>query len=86
MNDTLIKMVASQMGIPAIVLDELKASRPHLVNADFGRDGALPTMVTLTVEVTSPTANFPVVLTLPTAQLKRFPAIYEMAVQLANKA
>lgn len=84
MNDTLIKLVASQMGIPGYVLDELKASRPALVKADFGRDGMLPNMVTLTVEVTNPAGSFPVVVTLPVEQLKRLPGIYEQAVQLAR--
>lgn len=84
MNDTLIKIVASQMGIPGHVLEELKASRPSLIKADFGRDGMLPSMVTLTVEVSNPGGTFPVVITLPIEQLKRFPGIYDQAVKLAN--
>jgi hypothetical protein len=82
MNDTLIKIVASQMGIPGFVLDELKASRPRMVKADFY--GGIPSMVTITVEVTGPASIYPVVITLPEEQLKRFPGIYAQAVKLAN--
>jgi hypothetical protein len=74
-----IKMVASQMGIPPIVVDELKASRPRMVNAQF-RLG----MVSLEVEVTSPAGTFPVIITLPIEQLQRFPFIYNQALELGK--
>lgn len=85
MNDMLIQMVASQLGIPASVLAELKATKPQLVGAEFNPDGKSPTLVVLTLEVASPQGTFPVVLTLPSEQLKRIPVIYEKAVKLAFK-
>lgn len=94
MNDTLIKLVASQMGIPGAVLDELKTYRPSLISARFTRDERATNVgaphhqqdaqVTLVVGVTSPASSFLVTVTLPDEQLKRFPAIYEQAVKLAS--
>ena len=79
MNDTLIKIIASQMGIPGHVLDELKTYRPSLLGAIFTSD-----YVTLTIKVVNPEKSFLVTITLPVEQLKRFPKFYEEAVQLAN--
>ena len=84
MNDTLIKIIASQMGIPGHVLDELKTYRPSLLGAIFTSDGKNPDHVTLTIKVVNPEKSFLVTITLPVEQLKRFPKFYEEAVQLAN--
>ena len=84
MNETLVKMFASQIGIPGAVIDELMSARPKLIGAVFLQDGVENDLATLTVEVSGPTTNFPVVVTLPLKQLRRFPAIYERAVTLAN--
>lgn len=81
MNDTLIQMVASQLGIPAAVLAELKATRPELVDAEIDPN---ETLAVLTVHVQTPTAQFPILITIPVAQLKRFPAIYGKVVSLAT--
>lgn len=85
MNDMLIQMVASQLGIPSHILTELKNSRPELVAAEFDPDGKLPGLAVLTVDVSSPGGRFPVVISLPIEQLKRIPAIYQKAVSLAYK-
>jgi hypothetical protein len=83
MNDTLIQIIASQLGIPSSVVDELKASKPRLIHAQFSMD-AEPILATLTVEVTGPKRSFPVVITLPLDQLKRIAPIYDKAVKLAS--
>jgi hypothetical protein len=80
MNDTLLQMVASQLGIPSTVIEELKAAKPQMRRAEFDGDTA-----TLFVEVSNPKGNFEVMLTLPVEQLRRFPAFYLKAAQLAHR-
>ena len=79
MSDLLIGMVATQLGIPAEVLAELKATNPRMMGARFGADG----QATLTVEVSNPRATFPVNITLPLEQLKRLGPVYKRARELA---
>jgi hypothetical protein len=80
MNDTFLQMIASQMGIPPTMLNELKASKPKLIDAEFAGNG----LVTLVVEITQPNGQFKLLITLPLEQLQRFPSIYKQAAELAK--
>lgn len=80
MNDSLIKIVASQMGIPGYVVDELKASKPRMTEAFFNGENA-----SLVFLVESPQETYNVLITLPLSQLKRIAPIYNKAVILATK-
>lgn len=83
MNDFLIKMLASQLNISPEVLDQMKRAKVRLVESAIEDDAA--EVVTMTLEVAEPEGKFPVIVSLPTNQLKRIPAIYERVMLVAYR-
>jgi hypothetical protein len=84
MNDMLIGMVASQLGIPSEVLAELKATKPKMLAAVFDHASIIP-IATLTVEVRNPRGVYTVIISLPLSELRRIQPVYETAAKLANR-